>query len=765
MALASGTKLGPYEIQSSLGAGGMGEVYRARDTRLDRTVAIKILPAHLSSDPGARQRFEREARTISSLNHPHICQLYDIGAQDGASFLVMEFLEGETLAERLHKGPLQLEQCLKIAIELSEGLEKAHRSGVIHRDLKPANIFLTQDGHAKLLDFGLAKATAQPKGYDPEETRANEDDVNLTSPGSAVGTVAYMSPEQARGEALTERSDLFSLGIVIYEMVSGQRPFVGSTTAVIFDSILNRQPEPLFQVTPNLPIAFGDMLARLMSKSSRERYQSAREVIETLQEIQREGQSSSTTKVRAGRKIPSIAVLPFANLSADPDNQYFSDGLSEDLISALARLQGLLVASRSSAFRFRGESADIREVGRQLNVEALLEGSVRRAGKRLRITAQLVNVADGFQLWSERYDREVTDIFEIQDEITAAIIKTLEPTLAGQQQALTRRHSENLQAYELYLKGRRLWDQRMESTLRAALECFRAAIELDPDYALAHAGIADSFSILAVYGYTSITEGRPRAEAAMKKALELDPTLAEAHFSTGLSTTIFGRQPRDAECHFRKALEIQPRASAIHAYFSLYLATEHRYDEALTSAAKAIALDPLSAFVDGLTGLTLQCSRRYEEAIQNARRALELQPNLVLGLWALQMATASLERWDDAIETGERLVSITRHSSIFVGHLAKAYALTGQRERALTLLREVLQRQQGGEYISPLCLILIHTALNDLENAHAALLDYIEDGGNGWGLEIAVGSFVDTLAVDKPCAELLRKLGRLDRVV
>src|SRR5271170_5970074 len=284
MALASGTKLGPYEIQSSLGAGGMGEVYRARDTRLDRTVAIKILPAHLSSDPGARQRFEREARTISSLNHPHICQLYDIGAQDGASFLVMEFLEGETLAERLHKGPLQLEQCLKIAIELSEGLEKAHRSGIIHRDLKPANIFLTQDGHAKLLDFGLAKAISQATGSGPEETRAVEEDMNLTSPGSAVGTVAYMSPEQARGEALTERSDLFSLGIVIYEMVSGQRPFVGSTTAVIFDSILNRQPEPLFQVTPNLPIAFGDMLARLMSKSSRERYQSAREVIETLQE-------------------------------------------------------------------------------------------------------------------------------------------------------------------------------------------------------------------------------------------------------------------------------------------------------------------------------------------------------------------------------------------------------------------------------------------------------------------------------------------------
>ena len=738
----------------------MGEVYRALDTRLDRTVAIKILPAHLSSNPGARERFEREARTISSLNHPHICQLYDVGEQDGASFLVMEFLEGETLAERLGKGPIPLEPCLKIGVELCEGLEKAHRSGVIHRDLKPANIFLTPDGHAKLLDFGLAKTSTRLTERDPEETRANDED-NLTSPGSAVGTVMYMSPEQARGETLDERSDLFSLGIVIYEMASGQKPFAGSSHAVIFDSILNRQPVPLSQTNPDLPMAFGDMLTRLMEKSSRNRYQSAREVIDTLREIQRDGQSSSSTKVRAGRKIPSIAVLPFANLSADPDNQYFSDGLSEDLMSALARLQGLLVASRSSAFRFRGASADIREIGRQLNVEAVLEGSVRRSGTRLRITAQLVNVADGFHLWSERYDREVTDIFEIQDEITAAIIKTLEPTLAGEQQALTRRHSDNLQAYEMYLKGRRLWDQRTDSSLRAGLECFRAAIELDPDYALAYTGVADSFSILAVYGHTSTTEGRPRAEAAMKKALELDPTLAEAHFSMALSTTIFASRPGDAEPHFRKALDIQPRASAVHAYFSLFLATQHCFDEAQLHIAKAIELDPLSSFVHGLTALSLQCSGRYEAAAQLAHRALEIQPNLMLGLWAQEMAAGSLAQWDDAIETGERLAAVTRHSALFLGHLAKAYCMAGQKEKSLAILREVLQRQQIGEYISPMCLILIYTALNDAGNAQAALLAYIEDGGNGWGLEVAVGSYVDTLAVDKGCAELLRRIGRL----
>jgi serine/threonine protein kinase/tetratricopeptide (TPR) repeat protein len=755
MPLAAGTRLGPYEIHSPAGAGGMGEVYRARDTRLERTVAIKILPSHLSSNPEIRERFEREARTISSLNHPHICQLYDVGTQDGASFLVMEFLEGETLAKRLLRGPLSPDECLKVGIEVGEGLEKAHRSGVIHRDLTPANIFLTREGPTKLLDFGLAKSGADLTGAQAAFA-SNGLEPHLTKSGSAMGTIPYMSPEQARGESLDTRSDLFSLGIVLYEMATGRRPFTGSTTAMIFDSILNHQPAPISESV--VPEAYCAALTRLMAKTPYDRCHSAREVIDILREIQLSSAAKGTP--RAGRKIPSIAVLPFANLSADPDNQYFSDGLSEDLISALARLQGLQVASRTSAFRFRGATTDIREIGRQLKVEALLEGSVRRSGKRLRITAQLVNVADGYHLWSERYDREITDLFEIQDEITAAIVKTLEPTLAGQQQALTRRHSENLPAYELYLKGRRLWDQRAESSLRAGLECFRAAIELDPDYALAYAGVADSFSILTAYGYMSVTEAKQRVEAAVRKALELDPTLAEPHFAMALSATIFAIDSRGAERHYLKALEIQPSFSSALAYYSLFLATRHRYAEVPSIVTRAIECDPLSPFVRGLTSLSLQCSRMHDAAIETAQQAIKMQPNSVLGLWTTHMASCSLGQWDQAIELGEKLVSVSRHSGLFTGHLGLAYACAGHKEKALTLLRELLQRQQVGEYINPVHFTLIYFGLGDFESVHNSLLTYLQESGNSWGLEIILGSFLDQIASHAACGELLRQLGR-----
>jgi serine/threonine protein kinase/tetratricopeptide (TPR) repeat protein len=759
MPLAIGTRLGPYEIQAPAGTGGMGEVYRARDTRLERIVAIKILSDHLSSDPEVQQRFQREARTISSLNHPHICQLFDVGAHDGASFLVMEFLEGETLAERLLKGPLPLDQCLKVGIEVAEGLEKAHRSGVIHRDLKPANIFLTQDGPTKLLDFGLAKSGVDLSAV-KIATAARDPELDLTIPGSTMGTVPYMSPEQARGESLSARSDLFSLGIVLYEMTTGQRPFNGTTVAMIFDSILHHEPPPLFE--SGFSHGYSGAVSRLMAKSPHDRCESAHELVERLREIQHSLQSSGNGKSRTGRKIPSIAVLPFANLSAEPDNQYFSDGLSEDLISALARLQGLQVASRTSAFRFRGETTDIREIGRQLKVEALLEGSVRRSGKRLRVTAQLVNVADGYHLWSERYDREINDVFEIQDEITAAIIKTLEPTLAGQQQALTRRHSENVQAYELYLKGRRLWDQRAESSLRAGLECFRAALELDPDYALAYAGVADSFSILTAYGHMSVAEAKQRVEAAVRKSLELDATLAEPHFSMALSATIFARDSGPAERHYRKALEIEPNSSATLAYFSLFLATRHRYDEVPPVVSKAIEADPLSSFVRGLTGLSLQCARMHHQAMENARQAIELQPNSVLGLWTLQIAFCSLGQWDQAIELGETLVSVSRRSGLFMGHLGLAYGLAGQSEKGLALLRELHQRQQVGEYFNPAHFMLIHFGLGDYEGIYASLLTYLQESGNSWGLEIIFGSFLDQIAAHSSCAELLRQLGRPD---
>ncbi len=739
-----------------LGSGGMGEVYRARDTRLDRTVAIKILPSHLSSNTEAQQRFHREARAISSLNHPHICHLYDVGALNGMNYLVMEFLEGETLASRLARGRIEFEQLLVVALQILDALDKAHRTGLIHRDLKPANIFLTQDGHAKLLDFGLAKNAGPPQNaIRPDSPTVS--DAYLTSPGLAVGTIAYMSPEQARGEDLDARSDLFSFGVVLYEMGTGRRAFEGTTSALIFDSILNRQPQSASEVTPAIPPALSSAVLRLMAKNPRDRYQTARDAGEALQEIQRNRHLESSGKSGARHKIPSIAVLPFANLSADHDNDYFSDGLSEDLTTALARLQGLQVASRTSAFRFRGGDTDIREIGRQLNVEAVLEGSVRRSGKRLRITAELINVADGYHLWSERYDREVTDIFEIQDEITAAIVKTLEPTLAGQQSSLPRRHSENIAAYELYLKGRALWNLRSESNVRASIECFRAAIDLDPDYGLAYTGVADAYSILAIYGYISLPEGRPRADAAMKKAVALAPDLTDTHFSLALANASFGSHFKDSEMQLRKAIEIDPQFSMAHAYLGLFLSIT-RPEEMGALLRRGIELDPLSPLIHGIAALAFFVAGQQQDATRSAARSLELQPNYVLGLWAKQRATTALERWDEAIETGETLISITRHATIFTGQLAMTYAMAGQQAKALAMRRELLLRRKAGEYITPVSFLAVDVGLGDVENMRADLLEYMDEGGNGWGQGIVTGPVIKKFIGHPAIADLFRRL-------
>ena len=543
-----------YRILERLGGGGMGVVYRAEDSRLGRHVALKFLPAELVHDPAALQRFQREARAASAMNHPHICTIHDLSEHEGQPFIVMEFLEGQTLDKRLAGKPLCGAELLDLAVQIADALSAAHALGIIHRDIKPSNILVSPRGQAKVLDFGLAKTAPPPSAQQAAElTSTRHYDPELTDSGSVVGTVAYMSPEQARGEELDARTDLFSFGAVLYEMATGCRAFPGSTAAVIFDAILNREPPALIQSNPEVPAGLTQIVGRALEKDRARRYASAQELWQDLRRLER-GQEAVGWHAHAGQSgqpggqekgvgmapvvpattatmpalarpqaaaEPSIAVLPFVNLSRDADDESFGDGLAEEMIIALDRVPGLRVAARTSSFAYKGKNEDVRRIGQQLQSQSVLEGSVRRAGQRLRIAARLVNAADGYQLWSETYDREVEDIFAIQDEIAQNVVRSLRLILTDQdRQVLEQVPAADVRAYDLYLRGRQLVHQFGRKSLEEARKLFTQAIALDAGYARAHAGLADCCCMLH-----QVWDGNPanleQADAASRKALEL----------------------------------------------------------------------------------------------------------------------------------------------------------------------------------------------------------------------------------------------------
>jgi serine/threonine protein kinase/tetratricopeptide (TPR) repeat protein len=769
-----------YRIIRELGAGGMGEVYLAEDLRLGRSVALKFLPASYQYDPDRRTRFMQEARATSALRSPHIVAIYDIGEYEGAIFIVMEYVEGELLSLRLERGPMPLRDVMMISAQIADALNEAHGFGIIHCDIKSANLILNERGAIKILDFGIAKVTRSGALRTDETTKEL---VRQTALNVVAGTVAYMSPEQAMGHPIDHRSDIFSLGVVMYEMITGHLPFGGANSIEVVDRIIHAEPVPIARLNYNVPPAFEHVVRKCLEKQPERRYQSSQELLVDLQNLLRDMDSGSrppqgTTfdlhrptqtlprPPSRRRAIDSLAILPLINLSGDSETDYLSEGITESLIHTLSALPRLRVMARSTVFRYKvrttgslhAQEPDPMRVGRELNVRAVLVGRILQRGEQIIVKSELIDTLDGSHLWGGQISHSLCDICDIEEEMAAEIAEHLRLKLTGaQKKRLARRYTEDTAAYQLYLKGRYHWNRRTEEDLRRGIEFFEQAIALDPNYALAYSGLSDSHTLMASYSKMPPRTAFLRAKATAMKALKLDPKLAEARVSLAHIRFWYEWEWAAAEQEFKQAITLNPAYGTAHLWYALFLAAMRRGDEAVAEVRRALELEPLSPVVNLNVARIYYFSRRYDEAIDQCRKTMEMATDYPLAHRRLGMIYEQKQMYSEAVAEFERALQLVPHDTETMSALGHAYAAWGRTtdaEMSLVTLNELSSRL----YVSPYSMARAYFGVGDRDRGFEQLEKTYRER-HGILVYINVEPVFDDVRDDPRFEDLLRRMG------